>query len=88
MSILPRHQTPEPDPTYAGVNGPRIAERLTVDHPHAMIATRTFYVGHAAHLMYVREGQLIDDRSMPVLLHPDRFRRPTAADRQATGDPR
>ena len=69
-----------------------LPQPLTLDDPHARIAREGFWVGfmtlpsgHVAQgLTWVAEGQLADDRSVLVQRHRDHFRRPTAADREAT----
>jgi hypothetical protein len=78
-----------PEPTEA-----RIVPPLTHDHPHAVVAKRSFWVAYWMHpngfispgRTLIREGDLADDRSKVVRDHRSSFRRPTPADavRKAT----
>jgi hypothetical protein len=83
MPFLSKKPQPEP-PT-----GPFIAKPITLDHPHAMVATEEFWAGFVSHpgglispgRTLVREGMLADDRSPLVTKHRGKWRRPRKDER-------
>jgi hypothetical protein len=82
---------PAPAPTLTSDGIPiRLPVPLTLDHPHAMVATDSFWVGFvslpfgyiSAGRTWVAAGQFGDDRSALVRESRKHWRRPTAADRK------